>query len=93
MLNNVIDRVWLVLLAGTALTYWLGESGLSGSAGMTPVLVMFGLALLKGWLVILDFMELRHAPPLWRQLLTGWLALVTGLIVLAWWLASWLGSR
>lgn len=88
MLDSPIDRVWLALLAGTALTYWLGESGLSGSAGMAPVLLMFGLALVKGLLVILDFMELRHAPLLWRQLLVGWLGLVCCLILLAYWLGS-----
>jgi hypothetical protein len=44
---------------------------------------VFALAALKGALVILDYMELRHAPPLWRRLLLGWLAGVVTLI-LAW---------
>ncbi|MDO8768430.1 MAG: cytochrome C oxidase subunit IV family protein [Burkholderiaceae bacterium] len=82
MLSNTINRIWLALLAATLVTFWLGESGLSGSAGVTPILVMFGLAYGKGLLVILDFMELRHAPALWRRLMVGWLTLVTLAIVL-----------
>jgi cytochrome c oxidase subunit 4 len=82
MPDNIIDRIWLVLLAATLMTFWLGESGLAGRAGIATVLLMFGLAFGKGLLVILHFMELRHAPALWRRLMTGWLALITILIVL-----------
>ena len=34
------------------------------------------LAAFKGALIALDYMELRHAPRLWRLLVLGWLALV-----------------
>jgi len=77
------NRIWAILLAGTAVTYWLGESGLAGRAGMAPVLAMFAMAFIKGSLVILDFMGLRHAPRLWKLLLLGWLVFVTGMIILA----------
>ena len=78
-------RVWLILLAITAATYWIGEAGLSGHDSMGPVLAMFALAFVKGVLVCLDFLELRHAPALWRWLVVGWLALVLALILLAYW--------
>jgi hypothetical protein len=74
------------LLLATGVTYWLGESGLSGSAGMVPVLLMFAMAAAKGLWVIYDFMELRHAPRMWRVLLVGWLIFVTSMIVLAYWI-------
>jgi hypothetical protein len=80
-------RVWLILLAITATTYWIGEAGFSGQGSMAPVLAMFGLAFAKGLLVCLDFLELRHAPALWRWLVLGWLALVLSLIVLAYWIS------
>ena len=86
MFTTAINRIWLTLLLATGVTYWLGESGLSGSAGMAPVLLMFGMAFVKGFLVIYDFMELRHAPRMWRVLLVGWLILVTSMIVLAYWI-------
>lgn len=82
MPKNTIDRIWLVLIAATLTTFWLGESGLAGRAGIATVLLMFGLAYGKGLLIVLHFMELNHAPALWRRLMTGWLALVTTLIVL-----------
>lgn len=88
MWNTPINRIWLGLLAATAVTYWLGESGLSGSAGMAPVLIMFGLAFAKGFWVVYDFMEVRHAPPLWKRLLLGWLVLVVSAILLAYWIGQ-----
>jgi hypothetical protein len=88
MISFSVNRIWLLLLAATGVTFWLGESGLSGSAGMTAVLVMFGLAFVKALLVMQDFMELRHAPALWRRLLVGWLMLVTTGIVLAYWMGQ-----
>jgi hypothetical protein len=83
-----INHIWLILLTATGVTYWLGESGVSGNAGMAPVLLMFSLAFVKALLVMLDFMELRHAPVLWRRILVGWLVLVTSGIVLAYWIGQ-----
>ena len=82
------NHIWLILLAATGVTFWLGESGLSGQAGMAPVLLMFALAFVKALLVMLEFMELRHAPALWRRLLLAWLVLVTAGIVLAYWIGQ-----
>lgn len=89
LLKNPVDRVWLVLVVATMITWWLGEGGWAGRGGAAAVALMFGLAFLKGALIALDFMETRHAPPLWRRLLLGWLAAVIGLIGLAWWIARW----
>jgi hypothetical protein len=86
MFNTALNRLWLALLLATGVTHWLGESGLSGSAGMVPVLLMFAMAAAKGLWVIYDFMELRHAPRMWRVLLVGWLIFVTSMIVLAYWI-------
>ncbi len=85
MFKSPINRIWIALLAATGVTFWLGESGVSAGAGMAAVLLMFAMSALKGLWVIYDFMELRHAPALWRRLLVGWLGLVISLIVLAYW--------
>lgn len=77
---NPANRAWLVLLVATGATWWLGEVG---AAGAGAILAMLAIAFIKGRLVILDFMELRGAPPLWRLLFEGWLILVGGLILLA----------
>lgn len=78
--------VWLVLVLATGATWLVGElSGGSahGHIGVAPILFVLVLAAVKGSLVILDFMELRHAPALWRWVVTGWLLLVTATILLA----------
>lgn len=77
-----INHVRLLLLAGTAVTWWLGESG-AACGSLWSVALMFGIAAAKGLLVILDFMALRQAPVLWRRLMVGWLLALGALIVLA----------
>ena len=77
---NPANRAWLVLLVATGATWWLGEVG---AAGIGAIVAMLAIAFTKGRLVILDFMELRGAPLMWRLLLEGWLILVGGLILLA----------
>ncbi|UCV12456.1 cytochrome C oxidase subunit IV family protein [Dechloromonas denitrificans] len=84
LLNNPAHRAWLVLLVATAMTWYLGEVG---AAGTWAIVTMLLIAFIKGRLVILDFMELREAPLMWRLLLEGWLILVSSLILLAYWIS------
>jgi hypothetical protein len=77
-LKNPAHRAWLVLIVATAITWYLGEVGAAGTGA---------IAFVKGRLVILDFMELREAPKMWRVLLEGWLILVSSLILLAYWIS------
>ncbi|MBL8483125.1 MAG: cytochrome C oxidase subunit IV family protein [Rhodocyclaceae bacterium] len=74
------DRSFIVLLAATAATWFIGESGAAGAAAMTATLV---LMLAKGRLVVLDFMGLRAVRGYWRLLLPGWLLFVAIVIALA----------
>ncbi len=83
-LHNPAHRAWLILLAATLVTWYLGEVG---AAGTGAIVAMLCIAFIKGRLVILDFMELRAAPRLWRVLLEGWLILVSSLILLAYWMS------
>lgn len=82
-----LTHAWLLLLGVTAATFWIGEGGFVGHSAMLPVLLLFALTFVKGLVVILEFLELRHAPALWRWLVIGWLTLVLGLIVLAYWIS------
>lgn len=75
--------VWLVLVVATGMTFAAGEFSQFGSPGRPLIVGVLALAVLKGCLVILDFMELRHAPALWRRGVIGWLLLVVSGIVLA----------
>ena len=83
-LRNAAHRAWLILVLATGITWYLGEVG---AAGTGAIVAMLAIAFVKGRLVILDFMELRRAPVLWRLLLEGWLLLVSSLILLAYWMS------
>lgn len=79
---RLLDGVWLVLLAGTAYTWWLGESG---QAGALAVMTMLGVAALKGLLVIREFMALRDVSWLWQGAVSGWLILVLTVNLAVYW--------
>jgi hypothetical protein len=83
-LKNSAHRAWIILLIATSITWYLGEVG---AAGTLSIVAMLAIAFVKGRLVILDFMELRGAPLMWRLLLEGWLILVSSLILLAYWIS------
>ena len=84
LLKNPAHRAWIVLMIATSITWYLGEVGAAGTMAIVAMLV---IAFIKGRLVILDFMELREAPLMWRVLLEGWLILVSSLILLAYWIS------
>ncbi|MCO5103564.1 MAG: cytochrome C oxidase subunit IV family protein [Burkholderiaceae bacterium] len=87
MSHLTIGRTWGLLVLLTGLTFALGESGSLGQSAVSPVLLVLGCSGLKALLVILEYLEMRQAPALWRWLLLGWLILVLSLIVLAYWMA------
>lgn len=71
---------WLTLIALTALTFGVAETGLSGSTILIPVLLA---TLIKGRIVIDRFMALQGVHGAWRWIVLGWLLLVLGLIAYA----------
>jgi hypothetical protein len=76
-----IDVTWAVLIGlalATLLIPPLVASPLLGNA------LLLTFAALKGRRLVLDFLDLRAAPPLWRGLVSAWVLAV----VLFAWLAS-----
>jgi cytochrome c oxidase subunit IV len=72
------DRLDLALIALIALAF-----ATMAIAGLTrdPVLVdgaVLAIAAIKGRRILLDYLDLRSAPPLWRGLATAWLMLIVG---------------
>ena len=75
-------------MAATILGYTVRiEASIGLIAGTTTLLIAY----LKARVVLLDFMEFRHAPRVWRAMLEGWLALLA-LSILAVYGASMLTS-
>lgn len=81
MTTRRINTIWLLLVLATVLTWWLGESGAAVRSELLSAAIVLGLAAFKGALIALDYMELRHAPRLWRRLVLGWLVLVMALLL------------
>jgi hypothetical protein len=78
------DRLDLTLLALLGLT--LATMAFAG-ATRAPVLVdgiVLAIAAIKGRRILLDYLDLRSAPALWRGLATAWLMLIVGFA----WVAS-----
>lgn len=79
-----LDLVFAFLAVATGITWFVGESGAAGPAAVALILA---LALVKGWLVLREFMALHRAAPLWTLLVGGWLAAVLAVISLTYWKA------
>jgi cytochrome c oxidase subunit IV len=73
-----LARLDLTLLALLGLT--LATMAVAG-ATRAPVLVdgiVLAIAAIKGRRILLDYLDLRSAPALWRGLATAWLMLIVG---------------
>lgn len=69
---------WLLMLPMSVAGVWLGQHA---PDALLPVAAILLLGLGKAWLIALRFMELGHAPRLWRSLLLGWPLVVTGVVL------------
>ena len=88
MNTRQLNFVWVVLMLATLATFAIGEIGERiGIAGPLAMAALLAISIVKGRLVMLDFMGLRGVKFFWRGLLIGWLLLVSALIALAYWIA------
>lgn len=84
MNTKTLDLVFAFLIISTAITWLIGRSGF---AGPVAVVLILGLAFIKGWFILREFMMLKRASSLWTLLVGGWLALILTLIALTYWKA------
>ncbi|WP_293393619.1 cytochrome C oxidase subunit IV family protein [Nevskia sp.] len=78
LLTKPATLVWLFLMAATCVTTWgLSKDQFTASVATLSIIL---IAAIKVRLVLLHFMELRHAPLPWRLLLEAWVLVVTGAI-------------
>lgn len=73
-------RVWLGLLALTAVTYGIGKLGLGGTQIVMLVLI---ITFIKSEMVAGFFMGLRKTSLLWRAIMASYLVIVGGGIAVA----------
>ncbi len=77
-----LDFFWVALVAGTAITWGMGERGAAGTAAVLGILA---IAALKGIWITREFMGLRRIKFLWPGLVIGWLLVVLAIIALTYW--------
>ena len=76
--SRLLLGCWLTLGALSVTGVQLASYG----TGLLLALLVLLAALAKAWLISEGFMELRHAPRLWRGLLLGWaLVMVLGVLL------------
>lgn len=80
--SRVLLACWAALAALSVCTVLLGNAGGTMLLSITILLVAVG----KAWLIADGFMEMRHAPRLWRRLMLSWavaLAVVVGVTLVS----------
>ncbi|WP_338498561.1 cytochrome C oxidase subunit IV family protein [Pseudomonas sp. WP18] len=78
--SRVLIACWLTLAVLSTGTVALGQIAATGLVSIAILVV----AVTKAWLIADGFMELRHAPRLWRRLVLSWaalLAVVIGMVI------------
>lgn len=65
-----VNTLWLVMIVLTISTYSIGQLAYSG---VITVLFLLLTTLIKGSVIIRDFMELKGVSLLWRAIMYGWL--------------------
>ncbi|MDY7565223.1 cytochrome C oxidase subunit IV family protein [Pseudomonas sp. RTC3] len=73
--SRVLVACWAGLATLSVCTVVLGHAGATLLLSIAILLVAIG----KAWLIADGFMEMRHAPRLWRRLMLSWaVALAAG---------------
>ncbi|ALI09953.1 MULTISPECIES: cytochrome C oxidase subunit IV family protein [Pseudomonas] len=74
--SRVLITCWMALAVLSTGTVALGQVAASALVSIA----ILAVAVTKAWLIADGFMELRHAPRLWRRLILSWAALLAVLI-------------
>ncbi|AXA53556.1 cytochrome C oxidase subunit IV family protein [Pseudomonas thivervalensis] len=77
--SRVLIACWILLAVLSTGTVALGQVAASGLVS----LAILAVAVTKAWLIADGFMELRHAPRLWRRLVLSWAAVLAIIISFA----------
>jgi hypothetical protein len=80
LIRSRITLIWLLLVGATLLSWELGH-GLGVKDARAAGSLILVVAMIKVRLVVLDFMELRHAPTWMRAGAEIWTVLLAALLV------------
>jgi cytochrome c oxidase subunit IV len=77
-------HVWLLLIVATLVSWLVTEDTQAAKLGSTAVIV---IAAFKINMVVAHFMELEWQPSPYRFVLSGWILIVTTIIIGGYWAA------
>ncbi len=75
-----ITIIWLLLVLATGLS-WGSAHDLGHLGARTATMAAILIAFFKARLIILDFMEVRHAPLPLRLICEAWVVVVAGALI------------
>ena len=78
-----LTLAWFVLLALSVTALVVGGAATQDSLGVAGTAGVLLTALFKGREILLHYLELKHAGRGWRVVLTAYLLLIAGLVLLA----------
>jgi heme/copper-type cytochrome/quinol oxidase subunit 4 len=79
-----VHHIWLMLVLATLASWFVTEDTQAARLGATAVIL---IAAFKINMVAAHFMELGWQPRPYRQVITGWILLVTLIIIGGYWAA------
>lgn len=85
--RNACNLAWLALMIATGIGWWFGQSGhqsVQGINGSTSVAItgVIVTAMIKVWIVGVQFMELRSAPRWLRHGFDAWVVGICSALVI-----------
>ncbi len=83
LIKHPATLVWALLMAATALSWWLGADGVAVKSASIPTLTvaLMVIAFVKIRFVIHYFMEIRYAPLVLRLVCDAWVVGVCAAIL------------
>lgn len=80
--NRAAVLTWVFLVIASLATGWLiGGKSLSPTVAVSLILL---IAVFKARMIVLHYMELKHAPLSWRLAFEGWVVIAASLILGLW---------
>lgn len=80
--NRAAALTWVFLVIASLATGWL-MGGTRFSPGVAVSLILL-IAVFKARMIVLHYMELKHAPLSWRLAFEGWIVIAASLILGIW---------
>ena len=85
LLTHHVSKIWLMLVAATGISWWMGGDHNSGlNAGQMASLVLI-IALIKVRFVLRHFMEVNSAGRYLRMATDGWVVIVAAVLLYLYW--------